>query len=164
MPGNAGKRNEPLIKAPSQDNQKREESYQVLCLTLARGCPRMGPRQGERRGGKVEKTPRMRCPQAMPLSLFSQSNLFVISYASISIDLSIYRWFSWSNKNRTANSKEFWISLQLIKKGLLHMIGLPSYMAPIMHPLPHPYSMPTTSTILGAGWPKSERISMVIGL
>ena len=43
-----------------------------------------------------------------------------------------------------------------MKEGLLHEIELPSYMAPIMHPLPHPYGMPTTYTIPGTGQPKGE--------
>ena len=43
-----------------------------------------------------------------------------------------------------------------MKEGLLQEIKLPSHMAPIMHPIPHPHGMPTTSTIPGAGRPKGE--------
>ena len=43
-----------------------------------------------------------------------------------------------------------------MKGGLLHEIELEPHKVPTMHPFPHPYGMPTTSTILGASWPKGE--------
>ena len=51
-----------------------------------------------------------------------------------------------------------------MKEGLLHEIELSSYIASIMHPLPHPYRMPTTSTTRGAGRPKSEGVLVKVGL
>ena len=41
-----------------------------------------------------------------------------------------------------------------MKERLLHEIELEPHKAPSMHPFPHPYGTPTTSTIPGAGWPK----------
>ena len=49
-----------------------------------------------------------------------------------------------------------WISPILMKEGLLHEIELEPHKAPTMHPFPHPYGMPTTSTILGASRSKGE--------
>ena len=41
-----------------------------------------------------------------------------------------------------------------MKEELLHEIELEPHKVPTMHPFPHPYGMPTTSTKSGAGRPK----------
>ena len=43
-----------------------------------------------------------------------------------------------------------------MKEGLLHEIELKPHKTPTMHPFPHPYGIPTTNTISGAGWPNRE--------
>ena len=51
-----------------------------------------------------------------------------------------------------------------MKEGLLHEVELPSYMVPTMHPLPHPYGTPTTSTTPSAGQSMSEEVLVEVGL
>ena len=50
-----------------------------------------------------------------------------------------------------------------MKEELLHEIELEPHKAPTMHPFPHPYGMPTTSTIPSADQLKREEILVQVG-